>query len=175
MPRRLVITKAGSPSVLDVVEMPMPEPQKGEVRVEVHFAGINFADTLMRLGLYQPRPQFPFTPGYEVSGVIHSLGKGVTEFKVGQRVVAAMSNGGQASHVIAPIARVIPLPDEMSLEKAASMPVTYMTAHHMLHYLGNLKPTDTVLIHGGAGGVGTAAVQLCQCAGVSKVLSLIHI
>ena len=169
MPRRLVITKAGSPSVLDVVEMPMPEPQKGEVRVEVHFAGINFADTLMRLGLYQPRPQFPFTPGYEVSGVIHSLGKGVTEFEVGQRVVAAMSNGGQASHVIAPITRVIPLPDEMSLEKAASMPVTYMTAHHMLHYLGNLKPTDTVLIHGGAGGVGTAALQLCQWAGVSKV------
>ena len=63
MPRRLVITKAGSPSVLDVIEMPMPEPQAGEVRVEVHFAGINFADTLMRLGLYQPRPPFPFTPG----------------------------------------------------------------------------------------------------------------
>ena len=169
MPRRLVITKAGSPSVLDVIEMPMPEPQAGEVRVEVHFAGINFADTLMRLGLYQPRPPFPFTPGYEVSGIIHSLGEGVTEFEVGQRVVAAMSNGGQASHVISAVSRVIPLPDEMSLEKAASMPVTYLTAHHMLHHLGNLKSTDTVLIHGGAGGVGTAALQLCQWAGIDKV------
>lgn len=169
MPRRLVITKAGSPSVLDVIEMPMPEPQAGEVRVEVHFAGINFADTLMRLGLYQPRPPFPFTPGYEVSGIIHSLGEGVTEFEVGQRVVAAMSNGGQASHVISAVSRVIPLPDEMSLEKAASMPVTYLTAHHMLHHLGNLKSTDTVLIHGGAGGVGTAALQLCQWAGIEKV------
>ena len=145
MPRRLVITKAGSPSVLDVIEMPMPEPQAGEVRVEVHFAGINFADTLMRLGFYRPRPPFPFTPGYEVSGIIHSLGKGVTEFEVGQRVVAAMSNGGQASHVIAAVSRVIPLPDEMSLEKAASMPVTYLTAHHMLHHLGNLKSLS--LIH----------------------------
>ena len=169
MPRRLVITKAGSPSVLDVIEMSMPTPNEGEVCIEVHYAGINFADTLMRLGLYQPRPPFPFTPGYEVSGTIHSVGKGVTEFEVGQRVVAAMQNGGQASHVIAVTSRVIPLPDEMSLEKAASMPVTYITAHHMLHHLGNLKSTDTVLIHGGAGGVGTAALQLCQWAGVSKV------
>ena len=169
MPRRLVITKAGSPSVLDVIEMTMPEPKQGEVCIEVHFAGINFADTLMRLGLYQPRPPFPFTPGYEVSGIVHSLGKGVKDFEVGQRVVAAMPNGGQASHVIAAVSRVIPLPDEMSLEKAASMPVTYITAHHMLHHLGNLKPTDTVLIHGGAGGVGTAALQLCQWAGIKKV------
>ena len=169
MPRRLVITKAGSPSVLDVIEMSMPTPNEGEVCIEVHYAGINFADTLMRLGLYQPRPPFPFTPGYEVSGTIHSVGKGVTEFEVGQRVVAAMQNGGQASHVIAVTSRVIPLPDEMSLEKAAAMPVTYITAHHMLHHLGNLKSTDTVLIHGGAGGVGTAALQLCQWAGVSKV------
>ena len=169
MARKLVITKAGSPSVLDVVEFEMPSPNEGEVCIEVHFAGINFADTLMRLGLYQPRPPFPFTPGYEVSGTIHSMGKGVKNLQVGQRVVAAMQNGGQASHVVAQIARVIPLPDEMSLEKAASMPVTYMTAHHMLHYLGNLKSTDSVLIHGGAGGVGTAALQLCQWAGVSKI------
>lgn len=169
MPRRLVITKAGSPSVLDVIEMSMPEPKEGEVCIEVHYAGINFADTLMRLGLYQPRPAFPFTPGYEVSGTIHSLGKGIKGLSVGQRVVAAMPNGGQSSHVLAASSRVIPLPDEMSLEKAAAMPVTYLTAHHMLHHLGNLKSTDSVLIHGGAGGVGTAALQLCQWAGVSKV------
>ena len=169
MPRRLVITKAGSPSVLDVIEMPMPMPKEKEVCIEVYFAGINFADTLMRLGLYQPRPPFPFTPGYEVSGVIHSLGRGVTDFEVGQRVVAAMPNGGQASHVIAATSRVIPLPDEMPLEKAAAMPVTYITAHHMLHHLGNLKATDSVLIHGGAGGVGTAALQLCQWVGIDKV------
>ena len=144
----------------------MPHAGRGEVCIEVHFAGINFADTLMRLGLYQPRPPFPFTPGYEVSGIIHSLGEGVTEFEVGQRVVAASQTGGQASHIVAQISRVIPLPDEMSLEKAAAMPVTYMTAHHMLHHLGNLKPTDTVLIHGGAGGSrhrGTPTMSMGRC------------
>ena len=115
MPRRLVITKSGSPSVLDVIEFDMPSPKDGEVCIEVHYAGINFADTLMRLGLYQPRPPFPFTPGYEVSGTVYSLGKGVTEFEVGQRVVAAMQNGGQARHVIAVTSRVIPLPDEIAI------------------------------------------------------------
>ena len=146
MAYRVVITKPGGPKVLDIQEISIPRPGPDEVCIAVHFAGINFADTLMRLGLYQPRPPFPFTPGYEVSGTIHSLGKGVTDFEVGQRVVAAMQNGGQASHVIAVTSRVIPLPDEMSLEKAAAMPVTYITAHHMLHHLGNLKSTDTVLI-----------------------------
>jgi len=169
MTHRVVITKAGSPSVLKVVDMPMPEPKEKEVCIEVHFAGINFADTLMRLGLYRPMPPFPFTPGYELSGIIQSLGNGVTEFEVGQRVVAAMPTGGQSSHVTVKTSRVIPVPDDMGLDAAAAMPVTYLTAHHMLHYLGHLKKGETVLIHGGAGGVGTAALQLCQWAGIENV------
>lgn len=169
MPYCIAITKAGSPSVLKIHDIEMPSPSEGEVCIEVHYAGINFADTLMRLGLYQPRPPFPFTPGYEVSGTIHSLGSGVTEFEVGQRVVAAMPTGGQCSHVTVKVSRVIPIPDDMELDEAAAMPVTYLTAHHMLHYLGHLKKGDTVLIHGGAGGVGTAALQLCQWAGIEKV------
>lgn len=169
MAHRVAITKAGSPSVLKILEMDMPIPKEGEVCIEVHFAGINFADTLMRLGLYQPRPPFPFTPGYELSGTINSLGSGVTGFEVGQRVVAAMPTGGQSSHVTVKTSRVIPVPDEMGLDEAAAMPVTYLTAHHMLHYLGHLKKGETVLIHGGAGGVGTAALQLCQWAGIEKV------
>lgn len=169
MAHRVVITKAGSPSVLKVVDMPMPEPKEGEVCIEVHYAGINFADTLMRLGLYRPMPPFPFTPGYELSGIIQSLGNGVTGFEVGQRVVAAMPTGGQSSHVTVKTSRVIPVPDDMGLDAAAAMPVTYLTAHHMLHYLGHLKKGETVLIHGGAGGVGTAALQLCQWAGIENV------
>ena len=169
MPYCVSITKAGSPSVLKIQDIDMPVPKEGEVCVEVHYAGINFADTLMRLGLYQPRPPFPFTPGYEVSGVIHSLGPNVTEFEVGQRIVAAMPTGGQCSHVAVKVSRVIPIPDEMGLDEAAAMPVTYLTAHHMLHYLGHLKKGETVLIHGGAGGVGTAALQLCQWAGIEQV------
>lgn len=169
MAHRVAITKAGSPSVLKILEMDMPIPKEGEVCIEVHFAGINFADTLMRLGLYQPRPPFPFTPGYELSGTINSLGSGVTGFEVGQRVVAAVPTGGQSSHVAVKTSRVIPVPDEMGLDEAAAMPVTYLTAHHMLHYLGHLKKGETVLIHGGAGGVGTAALQLCQWAGIDNV------
>jgi NADPH:quinone reductase-like Zn-dependent oxidoreductase len=168
---RVVITKAGGPNVLDIQEIAIPEPQPNEVCIQVHFAGINFADTLMRMGFYQPRPPFPFTPGYEVSGVIHSMGKDVQGFEIGQRVVGLMRTGGQASHVVADASRTLPIPDEISLEAAASMPVTYITAHHMLHHLGNLKQTDSVLIHGGGGGVGTAALQLCKWAGVSKVWS----
>ena len=169
MPYCVSITKAGSPSVLKIVDIEMPVPKQEEVTIEVHYAGINFADTLMRLGLYQPRPPFPFTPGYEVSGIIKSLGKGVTRFEVGQRVVAAMQTGGQCSHVSVKSSRVIPIPDEMGLDEAAAMPVTYLTAHHMLHYLGHLKKGESVLIHGGAGGVGTAALQLCQWAGIEQV------
>jgi NADPH:quinone reductase-like Zn-dependent oxidoreductase len=169
MARRVEFTKAGSPSTIRVADMPMPEPKPGQVRVKVAFAGINFADLLMRLGFYQPRPPYPFTPGYEVSGVIDSIGDDQSDFEIGQRVVAAMSTGGQASHVVVDTQRVLPLPDEISLEDAAAIPVTYLTAHHMLHHLGHLTQDESVLIHGGAGGVGTAALQLCQWAGVSKV------
>ena len=105
------ITKAGSPSVLKIQDIEIPVPKDGEVCIEVHYAGINFADTLMRLGLYQPRPPFPFTPGYEVSGVILSLGSGVTGLEVGQRVVAAMPTGGQCSHVSVKESRLIQIPD----------------------------------------------------------------
>ena len=169
MPRRIVLTKAGGPSTLAVIPMEIPEPEAGELRIEVAYAGINFADLLMRLGLYQPRPKYPFTPGYELSGVVDAIGEGVTGFSVGQRVVAALPNGGQASHVTVNSQRALPLPDDVGLDVAASIPVTYLTAHHMLHHLGHMNQNDAVLIHGGAGGVGTAALQICQWAGVSKV------
>ena len=147
---RVIIQKAGGVSAITTEPMQAPPPKEGEVRIKVAYAGINFADLLMRLGFYQPRPPFPFTPGYEVSGVIDALGKGVTGLEMGQKVVAAMRNGGQASFVLSPVDRVIPLPDDLSLQAAASTPVTYMTAHHMLHHLGHLRPEDKVLVHGGA-------------------------
>lgn len=116
---RVVITKAGGVGAITTRPMEAPVPGTGQVRVKVAYAGINFADLLMRMGFYQPRPPFPFTPGYEVSGVIDALGEGVSEFEVGQRVVAAMRNGGQASYVVSPVDRVIPLPEGISLQAAA--------------------------------------------------------
>lgn len=169
MPRRVVLTKAGSPSTLAVQEMEMPTPGAGEIRIKVAFAGINFADLLMRLGLYQPRPEYPFTPGYEMSGTVDAIGDGVEGFSIGQRVVAGVRNGGQSSHVLVSANKALVLPESISLEVAAAIPVTYLTAHHMLHHLGHITPDESVLIHGGAGGVGTAALQLCQWAGVTQV------
>ncbi|MAP79093.1 MAG: alcohol dehydrogenase [Euryarchaeota archaeon] len=166
---RVIIKKAGGVSAITTEPMQPPAPKEGEVRIKVAYAGINFADLLMRLGFYQPRPPYPFTPGYEVSGVVDALGKDVQGLEVGQKVVAAMRNGGQASFIVSPVERVLPLPEGISLQAAASTPVTYMTAHHMLHHLGHLRPEDKVLIHGGAGGVGTAALQLCKWAGVTQV------
>ena len=116
MPRRVEFTKAGAPNTIRVAQMPMPEPSEGEVRVKVSYAGINFADLLMRLGFYQPRPPYPFTPGYEVSGVIDALGDENTGFTLGQRVVAAMSTGGQASPVIVKKNRVLALPAEIEVD-----------------------------------------------------------
>ena len=169
MPQRMVLTKAGGLDAIRVEGFEPTTPGPREVLIEVAFAGVNFADLLMRLGFYQPRPPYPFTPGYEVSGIIAAIGAEVDGLAVGDRVVAAMSNGGQASHVVTSTDRTVRLPDDVSLETAAAMPVTYLTAHHMLHHLGHLRAEDRVLIHGGGGGVGTAALQLCRWAGVTEV------
>ena len=169
MEHKVVLTKAGGLSCVTTTEMELPVCKPNEVRIKVSFAGINFADLLMRLGLYHPRPPYPFTPGYEVSGIIDDVGKDVSTLTVGQRVVAGMRNGGQASMVCCEASGVIPLPDDVPLDVAAATPVTYMTAYHILHYLGHLQPEHTVLIHGGAGGVGTAALQICNWLGVKQV------
>jgi len=166
---KVVLRKAGGVDCVGVAPMNVEDPGKGEVRIRVVYAGINFADLLMRMGFYQPRPDYPFTPGYEVSGTVDAVGENVTGLAVGQRVVAAMRNGGQASFVNVTETRVIPLPDDIPLDVAAATPVTYLTAHHMLHHLGHLEPEHSVLVHGGAGGVGTAALQLCKWAGVTKI------
>ena len=144
-------------------------PGPNEVAVDVAFGGINFADLLQRLGLYNPRPPYPFTPGYEASGTVVGVGEGVEHLDVGDSVIAVPGTGAHTSHLVCAADRVIRIPEGMGLEAAAAMPVTYLTAHHMLHHLGHLSTDQAVLIHGGGGGVGTAALQLCRWAGVERV------
>ena len=144
-------------------------PGPNEVAVDVAFGGINFADLLQRLGLYNPRPPYPFTPGYEASGTVVGVGEGVEHLGVGDSVIAVPGTGAHTSHLVCAADRVIRIPEGMGLEAAAAMPVTYLTAHHMLHHLGHLSTDQAVLIHGGGGGVGTAALQLCRWAGVERV------
>lgn len=165
MPRSIFITKLGSPEVLKIREISEPLPKPNEVRVNVRAAGVNFADIMMRLGLYPGAPKLPFAPGYEVSGTIDKLGSEVTARRVGERVIAMTEFGGYTESVCVRADRAIPMPEKMSFEQGAALPVNYLTAYHMLYYLGHVRKGERVLVHQAAGGVGLAAIELCKIAG----------
>jgi len=160
--KRIVYTKRGGLEAIEIIDEKSPEPGNNEVMIEVHRAGINFADLMMRQGLYGAAPDFPFTPGYEVSGVIRAIGSEVERHNVGDRVVALTGFGGYAEQVVVSEERAWTLPDNVSFDAAAAMPVTYLTAHHMLVHLGNFREGDSVLVHHAAGGVGTATAQIVK-------------
>ncbi|MAK94791.1 MAG: alcohol dehydrogenase [Euryarchaeota archaeon] len=168
--RKVVYPKVGGVDSIQIVEEDDLIPGHGEVCVRIHRAGINFADLMMRQGLYGSNPDYPFTPGYEAAGEILSIGEGVDGLSEGQRVLAMTGFGGYSEMVCLDSNRIILLPDSVSFDQAAALPVTYGTAYHMLVYLGNLSEGDTVLVHHAAGGVGTAVAQICQAYGVSKVI-----
>jgi len=163
--RAVVITKHGGPSVLQVQEQPDPALGPGEVRIDVAAAGINFADVMARMGLYQDAPKTPCVVGYEVAGTILELGDGVEGLTPGQRVIAGTQFGGYASQVVAPAADVIPLPDGLSFEQGAAIPVNYGTAWAGLIGFGSLQPGERVLVHSAGGGVGIAATQIAKRTG----------
>jgi NADPH:quinone reductase-like Zn-dependent oxidoreductase len=163
--RAVVITKHGGPGVLEVQEQPDPALGVGEVRIDVAAAGINFADVMARMGLYQDAPKTPCVVGYEVAGTILELGEGVEGLMPGQRVVAGTQFGGYASQVVVPAADVIPLPDGLSFEQGAAIPVNYGTAWAGLIGFGSLQPGERVLVHSAGGGVGIAATQIAKRTG----------
>jgi NADPH:quinone reductase-like Zn-dependent oxidoreductase len=164
--KAVVITKHGGPGVLKVQERADPVAGPGEVRIEVAAAGINFADVMARIGLYPDAPDTPCIVGYEVAGTILELGTGVEHLSVGQRVFAGTQFGGYASQVVAMASDVVPLPDELSFEQGAAIPVNYGTAWAGLIGYGNLQPGERVLIHSAGGGVGIAATQIAKRVGV---------
>jgi NADPH:quinone reductase-like Zn-dependent oxidoreductase len=163
--RAVVLTGRGGPEVLEVQERPDPLPGPGEVRVAVRAAGVNFAETMARVGLYPDAPKPPCVLGYEVAGEIESVGEGVTDRRPGERVMGGTRFGGQAELVTVPAAQVLPLPDRLSFEQGAAFPVNYGTAYAALIMMGGLRQGDRVLIHAAAGGVGIAAVQVARNAG----------
>jgi synaptic vesicle membrane protein VAT-1 len=160
--KAVVLTGHGGPEMLQVQERPEPEAGPGEVRIAVKAAGINFADTMARVGLYPDAPKPPCVLGYEVAGEIESVGDGVSDVSVGDRVVAGVRFGGQAELVTVPADQVLPLPDRLSFEQGAAIPVNFATAYCALFIMGGLKEGDRALVHAAAGGVGTAAVQLAK-------------
>jgi NADPH:quinone reductase-like Zn-dependent oxidoreductase len=160
--RAVVITGHGPPEVLQVQERPDPPVGPGQVRIAVKAAGINFADTMARVGLYPDAPKLPCVVGYEVSGEVESVGDGVEGHAVGDRVLAGTRFNGQAELVTVPAEQVIPLPKKLSFEEGAAFPVNYGTAYAALVIMGGLKPGERVLIHAAAGGVGIAATQIAK-------------
>jgi NADPH:quinone reductase-like Zn-dependent oxidoreductase len=160
--RAVVITSHGGPEVLRVEERPDPPLGAGEVRISVAAAGINFADLLARSGMYPDAPKPPCVVGYEVAGTIESVGEGAEGFAVGDRVLAGCKFGGYAELVTANQDDVLRLPERLSFEQGAAVPVNYATAYAGLVLMGGLREGDRVLVHSAAGGVGIASSQLAR-------------
>ncbi|HEX5713968.1 MAG TPA: medium chain dehydrogenase/reductase family protein, partial [Solirubrobacterales bacterium] len=163
--RAVVLTGTGGPEVLQVQEKSDPSVGPGEIRIAVRAAGINFADTLARVGLYPDAPKPPCVLGYEVSGEVETVGEGVSEYKLGDRVIAGTRFGGQAELVTVPAEQALPLPERLSFEQGAAFPVNYGTAYAALVLMGSLREGSRVLIHAAGGGVGISATQIARNAG----------
>lgn len=160
--RAVVITKHGDPSVLQVQERPDPPLQPGHVRIEVAAAGVNFADTMARTGMYPDAPKPPMVVGYEVAGTVTEVAPDVEGIESGTRVMAGTRFGGYVSQIVVPASLVVPLPDHLTFEQGAAIPVNYATAWAALLGYGSLRAGEAVLIQAAAGGVGTAATQIAK-------------
>jgi NADPH:quinone reductase-like Zn-dependent oxidoreductase len=160
--RVVEIPKYGPPEVLRVVERPDPVAGPGEVLIDVAASGVNFADTMARVGLYDDAPKPPMVVGYEVAGTIAAVGEGIDAERIGERVMAATRFGGYASRISVPVADVIPLVEWLNFEQGAAIPVNYATAWAGLVGYGSLRAGEKVLIQAAAGGVGIAATQIAK-------------
>lgn len=160
--RALTIARHGGPQVLEVRDVAAPEPGPGQVRVKVRFAGLNFSDVMARQGMYPDAPPPPCVVGYEGSGDIDAVGEGVDRARIGQRVMVLTRFNGQQEYVCVASGQALRIPDVMSYEDAAALPVVYLTAYHMLFRVAHLRPKMRVLVHMAGGGVGIAALQLCK-------------
>ena len=160
-----MLTGTGGPEMFEVLERPDPAVGAGEVRIAVRAAGLNFADTMARVGLYPAAPKPPCVLGYEVAGEVEALGEGVSGLTVGQRVMAGTQFGGQAELAVAQARDVMPMPEHLSFEEGAAFCVNYGTAYAALMIMGGLREGNRVLIHAAAGGVGIAATQVARIVG----------
>src|SRR2546422_2931802 len=168
--RSVWITRTGPPEALEGREGPDPVAGPGQALARVRASGVNLADVRARLGLYPDAPPRPCVVGYEVAGTIERLGPGADgALADGQRVIALTRFGGYAEAVAVPAAQLFPMPERMSFEEGAAIPVNYLTAVLMLRHFGNLQRGERVLVHAAAGGVGQAAIQLCRIAGAEVI------
>jgi NADPH:quinone reductase len=164
--RRVIVTHYGGPDALQVLEEECPEPKQGEVRVRVQAAGVALPDIMAREGIHPETPQVPFTPGWDLVGVVDRLGDGVSGVELGQRVAAMPIHGAHAEFVCLPQRKLVPVPSGLDAAEAVSLVLNYITAYQMIHHSAKVKTGQRVLIHGAAGGVGTALLQLGRLSGL---------
>src|SRR5437763_4223703 len=158
--KHIVVTHYGGPDELQVVEEECPEPKKGEVRVRVLAAGVSLPDVMMREGIHPETPRVPFTPGWDLVGVVDRLGDGVSGIELGQTVAALPISGAYAEFVCLPKRELVPVPSGLDPAEAVTLILNYVTAYQMLHRSAKVRSSQRVLIHGAAGGVGSALLQL---------------
>ncbi|MCC9309843.1 zinc-binding dehydrogenase [Kitasatospora sp. RB6PN24] len=173
--RAIVVEEFGGPEVLQLTELPVPEPGPGQVSIDVAYAGVNFAELKARGSGYRV-PSLPFQPGLEVSGRIRAVGEGVPEaygLRPGLPVAALTRFGGYAEVAVADADTVFALPEGVSLRTAAALPTVLPTAHALLHEIGRLQPGESVLVQSAAGGVGGVVGQLAKLAGAGRVLGVV--
>lgn len=167
---KAVLCKAyGPPDSLVIEDVPSPKPGEGQALISVKAAGVNFPDVLIIQNKYQFKPPLPFSPGGEVAGIVKEIGPGVTNVKVGDRVIGSTGWGGYAEEVLAPAARCIPFPQNIDFVQASAFVMTYGTSHHALKDRAHIKPGETLLVLGAAGGVGLAAVEIGKVMGARVV------
>lgn len=167
--RAVVAEKVSEPEDLKVVELPSPKPGAGQIRIDVKATALNFADSLIIAHKYQVRPDFPFSPGFEVAGVVSAIGPDVADFAVGDRVIATMDYGAYSEQVVVEDFLAHPFPASMDFATAASFPVAYGTSYVGLLRRSHIAPGETVLVHGAAGGVGLTAVEIAKAAGARVI------
>jgi NADPH:quinone reductase len=163
---RVIVTRYGGPEVLSVAEEECPEPKTGEVRVRVLAAGVALPDVMAREGVHPETPRAPFTPGWDLVGVVDRVGAGVPGVEQGQVVAAMPISGAYAEFVCLPHQELVPVPSGLDAAEVVSLVLNYVTAYQMLHRSASARPGQRALIHGAAGGVGTALLQLGRLAGL---------
>jgi NADPH2:quinone reductase len=159
------VDEFGGPDAARLADLETPRAGPDQVRIQVRAAGVNFADTLMVRGKYQATPPLPFTPGMEIAGDVVEAGANIRWFKPGDRAIAVLDHGGFAEEALAHHSRIMPIPDGMSYEEAAAIPIVYGTSHVALTHRTRLLPGETLLVHGAAGGAGLAAVEIGKALG----------
>ncbi len=162
-------THYGPPEEMVVQDVPSPSPRKGQVVISVKACGVNFPDVLMIQDKYQFKPALPFSPGGEIAGIVKEAGEGVTAFKPGDRVIVSIGSGGFAEEAVADAARCVPMPANLDFDVASSFFVTYGTSYHALKDRAHIKPGETLVVLGAAGGVGLSAVELGKAMGARVI------